>query len=105
MNSNPNTNGAARYLNAILTINAVLLGLLLWTQVAGTPMFDRTAEAQATRTEGQDSFANPIKQRKQMIDLLKSTNDSINKLTQSIEKSTVNVKVTNFDEMETGDDD
>ena len=105
MNSNSNTNGAARYLNAILTINAVLLALLLWSQVAGTPMFDRAAEAQATSGDSQDTFANPIKQRKQMIDLLKATNESINKLNKSISDSTLNVEVTNFEDLELGDDD
>jgi len=58
-----------RYLDAILTIIAVLLTLNLWTMWAGGPSHAMTELA--TPAQAAVGIANPGYQRKQMIDLLK----------------------------------
>jgi hypothetical protein len=59
-----------RYLNAVLTVLAVLLALNLWTTWTGGPAWDRSAMA-ARGEEGGAGIPNSAQQRAEMIDLLK----------------------------------
>lgn len=103
MNDHSNKpHGPIRYLNTILSINAVLLAGLLWTQIAGTSLLDSPAHAQASNPPEQ-TFANPIKQRKEMIDILRATRSSIDSLKKKIDDAEFKVQVTNFDELSIGD--
>lgn len=83
---------SVRYLNAILTVLAVLLALNLWVTWAATPggealSWAGPAEAQAA------GIPNAGEQRKQMIDLLKALNVKVNQLTELVESGKVRVQV------------
>jgi hypothetical protein len=90
-----------RYLNAILTVNAVLLGMLVWTQLVGGPlsaMHPAVASAQSSSQPVQ-AVPNAAAQRQQMIEALREmrrTNDATHKL---LESGRVRVQVTNISEL------
>ena len=86
------------YLNVILTVNAVLLGGLVWTQIAGQPVLEQTATAQVGRETGA-GVPNAAEQRQKMIEALrdmKASLDASNKLMQS---GKLRVEVTNLNEI------
>jgi hypothetical protein len=91
------------YLNAIMTVNAVLLGGLLWTQVAATPLFASRATAQSrSKLSGNPvpTVPNAAKARNltnQLLRELRSTLDTTNRLLQS---GNVKIEVTNLDEVD-----
>jgi hypothetical protein len=89
-----------KYLNIILTINAVLLTVLIWTQVADQPLFSGSAQAQAQR----DAPLNAGAQRQKMIELLTEMKREAEKTRKLLESGNTNVKVTNLHEIraETG---
>ncbi len=82
-----------RYLNAVLTIIAVLLTLQLWTTwTVGTStgalpaQFDHASTAEA-------AVPNAGAQRKQMIDQLNKTNASLKELTDLFKSGKARVRV------------
>ncbi len=89
------------YLNVILTVNAVLLAGLVWTQVAETPLLAETASAQNRSRLGPPvpNVPNAAKQREKIVasvDRLKASVDETRRLLQS---GGLEVKVTNLDEI------
>ncbi len=88
---------AVRYLNAVLTIIAILLTLQLWTAwnaPADASLPRITSEAQAS-TGG---IPNAGAQRKQMIGLLKAMNEKIEEQTELLRSGGVRVRVTDASE-------
>ena len=88
-----------RYLNVILTVNAVLLTGLLWTQIASTPIFAGTASAQnRTRFATPPTIPNAAKQRNATLNAIRDLKSSVDGLKRQVE-SGVRVEVTNFEEV------
>jgi hypothetical protein len=85
------------YLNAILTANALLLGGILWTQVAGKPALEQEALAQAAGEGG--GVPNAAAQRQKMIDMLKEMKVSVDNASKLLLSGKVRVEVTNIDQM------
>ena len=83
------------YLNVILTVNALLLACLLWTQVAAAPFAAQTAIAQEPRL----LIPNAAEQRKKMIDAMEQINQSIDAQHRLLKSGAVTVKVANLDEI------
>lgn len=83
------------YLNSILTVNAVLLTGLLWTQLADRPLADQ-AEAQM---QVGSIAPNAAEQRARMIELLASIKGSVDASTRAIEGGKTKVHVTNLNEI------
>ena len=92
--------GQGKYLNVILTVNAVLLTGLLWTQVAATPLLAGTAEAQ-NRTYGPKVpvIPNAAKQRDATIKAVKDVERAVNGLKASLENGRIKVQVSNLAEL------
>lgn len=84
------------YLNMILTVNAVLLGGLLWTQVTSTPLFDQTASAQGAKDAV--GVPNAADQRQKMIEALRDIKASVDSTKKLVEGGKLKVEVTNFDQ-------
>ncbi|MHC5026264.1 MAG: hypothetical protein ACYTGR_05820 [Planctomycetota bacterium] len=91
---------ASKYLNGILTVNAILLGGLLWTQVANTPLLAEEASAQA-RSGGKPpaGFTNAGTQRQEMVRALKEVEAAVKKNSKLLESGRLKVQVTNLDEV------
>jgi hypothetical protein len=87
----------AVYLNTILTVNAVLLTALLWTQVSDRPLFADDASAQPSRRQG---IPNAAEQRMRMVNGLDDLRQSVDGMSQLLESGKVRVEVTNLDEIE-----
>ncbi len=80
-----------RYLNTVLTVIAVLLGLNLWTTWMGQPAAPGFASpAHAADNEG---LSNAGAQRTQMIDQLKKLVQRTEELTALLKSGNVHVKV------------
>jgi hypothetical protein len=89
----------ATYLNVVLTINAVLLAALLWSAVAGRPLFSTEAAAQSrTRYAEVPNVPNAGEQRAEMVAALKDLKQSV-EATNRLLSSGVRVVVTNPDEI------
>ncbi|UCD74981.1 MAG: hypothetical protein JSV91_14485 [Phycisphaerales bacterium] len=84
------------YLNAILTVNAVLLSALVWTQLAPRPVMAETATAQATRRPG---IPNAAEQRQKLITAVKDMKASVDSTRKLLESGKLKVEVTNLDEI------
>lgn len=82
------------YLNVILTINAVLLAVVLWVQVAERPLLAETALAQPSRIK----IPNANDQRFQMINELKNMSKSLEVTRKLLESGKIKVEVTNLDQ-------
>jgi hypothetical protein len=87
----------SNYLNVILTVNAVLLAGLLWTQVVGRAPLAEQAAAQST-TGG---FSNATEQRQRMIDLLLEIKTSMDATRKVVESGKMKVEVTNIEMLKT----
>ena len=94
------------YLNVILTVNAVLLAGLLWTQVVDRPVLAETAVAQSRSKpnpnkdySGTYYKPNAAEQRKQQIEALNKLNESIQAQTMMLSSSKAKVEVMNLDEI------
>jgi hypothetical protein len=88
------------YLNVILTVNAVLLTGLLWTQVVSQPLLDTSAAAQSrTRTAAPPVIPNAAAQRAKMIDALNDLKQSVDAQRKLLESGKLKVTVTNLDEI------
>jgi hypothetical protein len=83
------------YLNVILTVNALLLSALVWTQLADRPMLAEPVQAQQPR----DAPLNAGAQRHRMIELLNEVKRESERTRKVIESGDVRVKVTNLNEI------
>jgi anti-sigma28 factor (negative regulator of flagellin synthesis) len=92
-------NRQLNYLNAILTVNAVLLAVLIWTQAAPMPVEAQSAHAQSTSAPRR-GIPNAAEQRQKMIAAMQDMKKSVDGLRNSIESGKVKVEVTNLDEIE-----
>ena len=90
----------ARYLNVILTVNAVLLAALLWTQIAGSSIGSQ-AVAQQPPTPG---IPNAASQRQAIIDSIDKLRASVEDMHATIESGDMRVTVANIDEISSGGD-
>lgn len=79
------------YLNVILTINAMLLAVLAWTQLAGQSPMVQTAEAQGVG----GGMVSAADQRQRMIDSLRDVRQSVNETNRLLERGTLRVHVAN----------
>jgi hypothetical protein len=89
------------YLNVILTVNAVLLAGLLWTQIAGRPLVS-AAHAQDENdpaNQGPSGIPNAGKQRDVMITHLASIEGAVRDLQRTIMSGKIKVEVKNLDEL------
>jgi hypothetical protein len=87
------------YLNVILTVNAVLLAGVLWTQLASRPLLAQSAEAQVAVAAGTPGIPNAGGQRDQMIRQLDRVNRNIESVARLVEAGRVKVEVTNLGEI------
>jgi len=109
-----------RSLHALLGLNAVTMAALLWTQLAGTPGFVRTADAQVVVSPGSigrqsapgrpgmpaqtddpnaGGIPNAGLQRLSMINELKAIRADLNRLETHLASGKLQVSVTNFDDI------
>ena len=96
------TRSQVRYLNTILTVVAVLLGVLVWTQVSSRPMLAQEADAQSRsgRHTADVGIPNAAQQRDKMVKSIEQMTKTVNSLSKDIEKGKIKVEVTNLDEIE-----
>lgn len=97
------TRSQLRYLNVILTVVALLLGALVWTQVASRPMFADQAEAQVR--SGRESlppggFPNASQQRDKIVKSIEKMTKAVDGLSKDLDSGKVKVEVTNLDEID-----
>lgn len=85
------------YLNVILTVNAMLLAGMLWTQVAEKPLLAETAIAQGSRNRV--TIPNAANQRKLIADEIKKLNKSMEATRKLIESGKIKIEVTNLDQI------
>ncbi len=82
-----------RYLNIILTVNAILLAALIWVQITDRPAMVETAVAQSTpRHEG---IPNAADQRLRMIEALRDINRRLDRVERRLETGEIRVRVMN----------
>ncbi len=89
-----------KYLNGILTVIAVLLAVLLWTQVASRPVFSTPAVADGPPT----GFPNAAAQRQRMIEALQQMRKSTEASNKLLTSGKLRVEVTNIRDFENHDD-
>ena len=91
------------YLNVILTVNAVLLAGLVWTQIADTPLLAETASAQNRSSLGPavPNVPNAGKQREQIAKEIVALRTALEKTRTLLESGRVKVEVTNLGEIKT----
>lgn len=93
------------YLNVILTVNAVLLGGVLWTQVASHPGLTQSASAQSTPSGAPVGQAHGVgipnagDQRQKMIEALRELTASVESSRKLMESGKLKVQVTNLDQI------
>ena len=78
-----------RYLNTILTVLAVLLGVLVWTQVASTPMFAEQADAQSRTTRhsaAEIGIPNAAQQRDKMVKAMEKMTKAVDALSKDLSR-------------------
>jgi hypothetical protein len=94
-----------RYLNGILTVNAVLLAGVLWTQVAGRGPLVQDAAAQSTAggaavARNADSvMTNAGEQRQRMIESLREIKVAVEATRKAVEGGKFKVEVSNIDQL------
>ncbi|MHC4946900.1 MAG: hypothetical protein ACYTG1_01365 [Planctomycetota bacterium] len=94
-----------KYLNVILTVNAVLLAGLLWTQLAETPILARTADAQVRSVPYQRDVTRPGtvlnagKQRAETNQSLREIKQELADISQRLSSGDLEVRVSNLDEI------
>lgn len=87
----------SKYLNVILTVNAILLAGLLWTQVAGRAPL--TPEAHAQTSQSGTGFVNAAEQRQRMIEALNEIKGSVEATRKMVESGRMKVEVANIDKL------
>lgn len=85
------------YLNAILTVNAVLLSALIWTQLAPRPVMAEAATAQVNTRRG--GIPNAGEQRQKLIVAMKDVKASVDSARKLLESGKLKVEVTNLGEI------
>ena len=85
------------YLNVILTVNAVLLSVLIWTQLAPKPVMADTATAQYNTRRG--GIPNAGEQRQKLIKGMQDVKASVDSTRKLLESGKLRVQVTNLDEI------
>ncbi len=91
---------ASKYLNGILTVNAILLAGLLWTQIANRPLLADEATAQVRSGKPGTTFASATQQRADMVRALKDMEKAIESSTKMMQSGKLKVQVTNLDEID-----
>jgi hypothetical protein len=87
-----------RTLEGLLAVNAVLLGVIAWTQVADQP-FTREATAQSRTTQNDPfRFPNAATQRADLVKAMKAVEKKIEENSKLL-KAGLKVEVTNLDEI------
>lgn len=76
-----------KYLNVMLTILALLLGLQLWTS------WTQQSTAFVPEVHAQGGLPSPAGQRKEMIDELKKNNKKLDEMMKLLKSGDVKVKV------------
>ena len=84
------------YLNVVLSVIAVLLAALLWTQIASSSVFTRTANAQSPRSPGVPDAAH---QRDTMIQEMREVRTAVDSMRKAVEGGALRVEVMNLDEI------
>lgn len=87
---------ALRYLNTMLTVIALLLAAQLWTHVTSEGVAVSVAHAAPVVKPGaadEGGIPNAGAQRKEMIDLLRANNQSLDDLKQLLTSGKVRVKL------------
>lgn len=87
-----------RYLNCILTVIAILLSAVLWVNLAGHPLLVQDATAQTLPGGIPDAG----KQRKEIVDALKSLSRDVQKTNQLLEGE-LRTRVTNLSDLRHND--
>jgi hypothetical protein len=88
------------YLNVILTVNAVLLAGVLWTQIAGTPVLNSTANAQSAGGMG---IPNAADQRQRQIEAIRDLKTSVDATNKLLTSGKLKVEVSNIDALKSTD--
>jgi hypothetical protein len=88
-----------RYLNIILTINAVLLTVLVWTQITVQPAFVSGAHAQ----QAGGGMVSAGEQRQRMIESLREIQKSVHETNRALDRKTIRVYVENASDMRSSD--
>jgi hypothetical protein len=107
-----------KYLNVILTVNAMLLTGLLWTAIVGQPLLAGEASAQSrtrdlrTDPSGQVTVRDPETgrwtrvgipnagaQRADMVRSLRGIEQAISELQETLRSGAVKAQITNLDEI------
>lgn len=83
------------YLNGILTVNAVLLAGVLWTQLVNRPVLAQSADAQ-TNAQGLPGIPNAGGQRDQMIRQLERLNVTLDSTMKHLQGGNLKTEVTNL---------
>ena len=89
-----------KYLNVLLTINAVLMTAVLWTQIVAAPSLSPSAHAQRPASDG---VPNAGMQRQQMIEELRALRSSVESTRSFMEGGALKVQVSNLDELKPKD--
>jgi hypothetical protein len=88
------------YLNFILTVNAVLLGALVWGQLAARPVLAQSAAAQTSGgSSSQGAMINAAEQRQRMIEALQDIKRTVESTRTTIEAGKLRVEVVNLDQL------
>ena len=85
------------YMNVVLTVITVLLGGLLWMQVAGKPLFAQSADADGPRQR--IAFPNAAVQRDKLIAAMDKVQRAVTFSQKMLESGKVKVIVTNLGEI------
>jgi hypothetical protein len=91
-----------KYLNVILTVNAALLSVLVWSQVAGSPhspVWGSPAAAQQLPQQDGGGIPNAAAQRQKMLEQLQGLRASVDAMRSMMEGGKVKVIVANADEI------
>ncbi|MFK7960036.1 MAG: hypothetical protein AB8G96_05865 [Phycisphaerales bacterium] len=87
----------SKYLNGILTVNALLLGGLLWSQIGDQPWLAQPASADsAQRGSSVPRFPNASEQRADLVKAMKSVEKAVQENNKLL-RTTLKVEVTNLD--------
>ncbi|MHC5026981.1 MAG: hypothetical protein ACYTGR_09520 [Planctomycetota bacterium] len=86
-----------RFLNVILSLNAILLAGLLWASLAGRPIFASQAVAQV-RSKPAMMAPNAADQRATMIREMRNMQHAVDGMSKLLESGRVKVSVTNLAE-------
>lgn len=86
----------SKYLNGILTVNAVLLGGLLWTQLGDRPLLAQSAVAESAQRSTVPRFPNASEQRADMVRAMKAVEKAVQENSKLL-RATLKVEVTNLD--------